>query len=552
MTLMGGDGGVFLGIERPDWAIAQRRPRRAARVCGDGRQCVDQSAGRVSFVLGMQGPCSSVDTACSSALVALHGGAHAVRDGESARRCVAGGEPQAGAARTLGAASAGMLSPTGGARRSTRAPMGTRDPRAWARCVALCCSGEARSSLVAGGGSAVRQDGRSREPDGAQRLGAAHAAARGARRSLVSRQQLWRGRGARHGHGAWRSDGGWRAGGRGATARRSGELHWRWARLKANVGARRGGIRAGRGCEGARRVAGARWRPNAQLRVLNPLATSVSGRASQASRADAAERGAVLGDGGCELVWVQRHDRARTVTRGGAARLVGATRAGASPPSYRRARCRGAPPRPLAQRGPAASLSAAPSARARAGRAARPRRRPRARPRRPLAPRTSSRARVVPGAERRMTDRCAASSSCSRSARRTRGGDPYGVCARRVRRGAQRRCGASSALEARDARRHANDASRPPRAAAPTVRARARARASGQRRGLGVRAAGRRGPRASVLRRAGVGAGAGSAAPAQWRGARVCADRARAVCGRRTTRRAARVRAVVTGRWHSG
>ena len=30
------------------------------------------AAGRVSFALGLQGPCSSTDTACSSSLVALH------------------------------------------------------------------------------------------------------------------------------------------------------------------------------------------------------------------------------------------------------------------------------------------------------------------------------------------------------------------------------------------------------------------------------------------------------------------------------------------------
>ena len=30
VTLMGGDGGVFLGIERPDWAVAQPPPARVA------------------------------------------------------------------------------------------------------------------------------------------------------------------------------------------------------------------------------------------------------------------------------------------------------------------------------------------------------------------------------------------------------------------------------------------------------------------------------------------------------------------------------------------
>ena len=69
VTLMGGDGGVFLGIERPDWALAQPPSARGSvyAVTGDN---VSAAAGRVSFALGLQGPCSSVDTACSSALAA--------------------------------------------------------------------------------------------------------------------------------------------------------------------------------------------------------------------------------------------------------------------------------------------------------------------------------------------------------------------------------------------------------------------------------------------------------------------------------------------------
>ena len=61
MTLMGGDSGVFLGIERPDWAITQPPSARSSvyAVTGDN---ISAAAGRVSFVLGLQGPCSSVDT----------------------------------------------------------------------------------------------------------------------------------------------------------------------------------------------------------------------------------------------------------------------------------------------------------------------------------------------------------------------------------------------------------------------------------------------------------------------------------------------------------
>merc|ERR1711903_310341 len=81
VTLMGGDGGVFLGIERPDWALAQPPSARGSvyAVTGDN---VSAAAGRVSFVLGLQGPCSSMDTACASSLSAVHCGALAVKGSE--------------------------------------------------------------------------------------------------------------------------------------------------------------------------------------------------------------------------------------------------------------------------------------------------------------------------------------------------------------------------------------------------------------------------------------------------------------------------------------
>ena len=79
-TLMGGDHGVFLGIERPDWAIAQPAAARASvyAVTGDN---VSVAAGRVSFVLGLQGPCSSVDTACASSMSAVDGASRTLHGG---------------------------------------------------------------------------------------------------------------------------------------------------------------------------------------------------------------------------------------------------------------------------------------------------------------------------------------------------------------------------------------------------------------------------------------------------------------------------------------
>ena len=56
-TLTGSDGSVFLGIERPDWSLAQPPLARESvyAVTGDN---VSVAAGRLSFVFGLQGPCS--------------------------------------------------------------------------------------------------------------------------------------------------------------------------------------------------------------------------------------------------------------------------------------------------------------------------------------------------------------------------------------------------------------------------------------------------------------------------------------------------------------
>ena len=80
-TLMGSDVGVFLGMERPDWIWAQP-PSARGSVYAVSSDNVSVAAGRLSFALGLQGPCASLDTACASALAALHSGANAVRGRE--------------------------------------------------------------------------------------------------------------------------------------------------------------------------------------------------------------------------------------------------------------------------------------------------------------------------------------------------------------------------------------------------------------------------------------------------------------------------------------
>ena len=88
---MGSATGVLIGVMTDgEWATCQQRvmmqdpqPMSAFAANASGPAAL---AGRVSFVLGLKGPCFSVSTVCSSSLVALDAAAQNLQDG----RCTAG------------------------------------------------------------------------------------------------------------------------------------------------------------------------------------------------------------------------------------------------------------------------------------------------------------------------------------------------------------------------------------------------------------------------------------------------------------------------------
>jgi acyl transferase domain-containing protein len=89
--LTGSQTGVFVGVCNSDYFLMRFESARSAvdaYVATGNAHSV--ASGRISYILGLQGPSISVDTACSSSLVAVHLACQSLKAGEC-RMALAGG-----------------------------------------------------------------------------------------------------------------------------------------------------------------------------------------------------------------------------------------------------------------------------------------------------------------------------------------------------------------------------------------------------------------------------------------------------------------------------
>ena len=80
--LAGSATGVFVGISEVDYAQRTLGDVHELDVYAGLGSGPSFTAGRLSYVLGLQGPSQALDTACSSSLVAVHQACQALRAGE--------------------------------------------------------------------------------------------------------------------------------------------------------------------------------------------------------------------------------------------------------------------------------------------------------------------------------------------------------------------------------------------------------------------------------------------------------------------------------------
>ena len=156
-TLNGCGAGVALGIYATEFGhLLAGSP--LGRSVYASTNSLSIASGRVSFALGLQGPCASFETACSASLVAGHSAARALQHAECDTHLAAGVNLMLLQSSSIGLAIAGMTSVAGRCH--------TFDSRADGFCRGEGCS-------AVGGGDGGRGGSRKLAPGAGARWGQA-------------------------------------------------------------------------------------------------------------------------------------------------------------------------------------------------------------------------------------------------------------------------------------------------------------------------------------------------------------------------------------------
>ncbi|MBB4911538.1 type I polyketide synthase [Actinophytocola algeriensis] len=157
-ALRGGDTGVFVGGGTGDYRVP------LSGMDWQTAQSGSLLSGRLAYVLGLRGPTLSVDTGCSSSLVAMHLAAQALRAGECGLAIAGGVTVMSSPAGFVEFAAQGALSPDG----RCKAFADTADGTGWAEGAGLLvlerlsdARGHGHRVLALFTGSAVNSDGAS-------------------------------------------------------------------------------------------------------------------------------------------------------------------------------------------------------------------------------------------------------------------------------------------------------------------------------------------------------------------------------------------------------
>ncbi|SHM93147.1 type I polyketide synthase [Streptomyces yunnanensis] len=112
-SLAGSDTAVYGGVSSPAFGVMQGLEEMSTDAYTMTGGATSNVANRVSHVLDLRGPSLAVDTACSSALVALHHACEALRTGRCQTALAGGVHVLLSPFEFVGFAKASMLSPTG-------------------------------------------------------------------------------------------------------------------------------------------------------------------------------------------------------------------------------------------------------------------------------------------------------------------------------------------------------------------------------------------------------------------------------------------------------